>query len=313
MKSLTNFLAITTAFIFLIQDIFSQEVNIDSVKAGRFYNVLLSNNRWMEGQILYSDSLTIKLKQSDGTVSKFSKMLVKSIIVPSNDEVKEYYSEKYSGEVKVTKPQLSLSGGFSLNSSESSGGFPSSYLIDLEGALYINRSTGIRLSVNCNFFNNKNYYYSNPYYFSYEEGGKISEYVITLDFLAGSLKPEQKTKQYFTCGLGVFIHSESEIKGYDSYGTYNYAGSHHTLPILKLGYGLSHSFSSRLSAGGELLYDSPYLLLTIGFFSIKPRLSYTLSKNFELFLEPQYTFGIGGFYASDGYFTIKSGVTLGSF
>ena len=140
--------------------------------------------------------------------------------------------------------------------------------------------------------------------------------------LLGSLKPEQKTRQYFTCGIGMFILSESDRKSYNNNGTYSYTytypGESESLFAIKLGYGISHNFTPKISAGGELLYGTPFEYLQIGLISVKPKISYKISNKLGLFFEPQYTFPVafgdfGGFYASDGYFTIKTGITLGSF
>ena len=323
MKTLTTFLAMTAALILLMQDVFSQEVNSDSVKAGQFYNILLSNDEWITGEVLTSDSLFIKLRQTDGTASKFSKQQVKTIIIPSNEDVEDYYADKYSEDVKesnkILKPRLSLSGGLGLTTFERSGSFPSSYVFNLEGLLYLSRNAAVRLFIDCNFMgNDNNHSYSGPGYYSYEEGGNLSLYIFTADMLLGSLKPEQKTRQYFTCGVGMFILSESDSKSVSSYGTYTYPGYSESLFAIKLGYGISHNFTPKISAGGELLYGTPFVYLQIGLISVKPRISYKISDKLGLFFEPQYTFPVafgdfGGFYASDGYFTIKSGITLGSF
>ena len=323
MKAITIYLIVITTLILSLQQIFSQEISLDSVKAGRFYNILLSNDEWIEGEVLTADSLYIKLRQIDGTVSRFSKQQVKALIVPSNYDVREYYEEKYSGNFKesneIMKPRLSLSGGLGLTTFETSGSFPSSYIINFEGLLYLSRHTGIRLFVDCNFMGNgNNNSYSGPSYYSYEEGGNLSLYIFTVDMLLGSLKPEQKTKQYFTYGLGVFIFSESDGKNYSSYGTYIHPGESFQYAGLKIGYGVSHSFTPKITVGGELLYGTPFEYLDFGILSAKPRISYNISKKFELFFEPQYTFPMafgdyGGFFIENGYFTVKTGLTFSSF
>ena len=220
------------------------------------------------------------------------------------------------------EPRLSLSGGLGVNSLGYESSFPSSYVIDFEGSLYLNRNIGIRLYVDCNFFSNsENYSYNDPYdpYYSYnEEGGNTSVYILTFDLLAGSLKPEQKTKQYFICGIGAFVFSESDRKTHSGHGNYTYPGESFEYGGLKIGYGINHNFTPRISAGGELLYGTVIEYMQIGILSVKPRISYKLSKKFELFFEPQYTFPVafgdfGGFFIDNGYFTVKTGIALTSF
>jgi hypothetical protein len=323
MKTFTILFTMTLAITVLTQESNSQEISLDSVKSGRFYNFLLSNDDWIEGEVLIADSLFIKLRQTDGTVSRFSKQQVKTLIVPSNYDVREYYTVKYACDYKesekVMEPRLSLGGGLGLTTFESTGGFPSSYVIDFEGTLFLSRNVGIRLYVDCNFFkNNNNYSYSSPEYYSYEEGGNVSIYLFSMDLLIGSLKPEQKTKQYFTCGLGAFVFSESDRKSYSTYGTERYPGESFGYAGLKIGYGVSHSFTTKITAGGELLYGTPFEYLYFGILLINPRITYKISKRLDLFLEPQYAFPVGfgdfgGFFIDYGYLTVKTGITLCSF
>lgn len=322
MKAFLILTVISASIVLLMQEVFSQEVNPDSVVNGRFYNILLSNDEWIEGEVLSSDSSFIKLRQTGGTVSKFSKLQVKSVIVPSTDDFKEYYEEKYTNKkTDVMKPRLSLSGGLGLTSLESQGSIPTSYILNLEGILFLSRNAALRLFIDCNFMgNDDNYSYSGPGYSNYEEGGNLSLYIITADLLVGSLKPEQKTRQYFTCGVGAFIFSESDRKfGYNGGGySYNYTtpGESEVLAGAKLGYGINHNINNYVNLGGELLYAAPFQYLQIGLISIKPRISYKISGSIGLFFEPQYTFPVlwsDSYYESSGYLTVKSGITFGSF
>lgn len=234
----------------------------------------------------------------------------------SVDIFDDEYSKHFKESGKILEPKLSLGGGIGLTTLEGSGGFPSSYVFNLEGTLYLTRAAAIRLFVDCNFMGNDNYSFSGPDYSFYEEGGNLSLYVFTIDMLLGSLKPEQKTKQYFTWGVGMFILSESDKKSVSSYGSYTYPGESESLLAIKLGYGISHNFTPKISAGGELLYGTPFQYLQVGLISVKPRISFKISNKLGLFFEPQFTFPVmwgDSFFGGEGYFTIKSGITLGSF
>jgi len=324
MKTIINLISITAVLMILMQGVFSQEVSSDSLKTGQTYKILLSSDEWITGEILSSDSVYIKIKQPDGTAYKFYKKQIKTFIVQSKEDMEEYYSDKYSETAmetkEIMKPRLSLSGGLGLTTLfETSDNNPASYVFNLEGSIYMSRNAGVRLFVDCNFLGNGNNYSSyGPEYYSYEEGGNTSIYIVTADLLLGSLKPEQKTSNYFICGIGAFIYSESDHKDISSYGTYTSQGSSSTAAVLKIGYGINHRFSPKITAGGELLYGTPFQYLYVGLFSIKPKIGYNISKKIELFVEPQYTFPLafgedGGFFAGTGYLTIKTGITFSSF
>lgn len=336
MKAHKIYLAIAITLAVVSQNSFAQRENPDSVKAGKFYNILLSNDEWIKGEILSIDSQYVKIKTDDGSAVKFARSSVKEFIGLTAGDVEDYYGDVYGNKKEpntILSPVLSLSGGIGLTSFygysgyRNSGNFPAAYVVNLEGILYFSRHAGIRLFVDCNFFGNDNNSSYGGYGYNYyqEEGGNKSVYMVTVDILAGSLKPEEKTKQYFTGGFGAFVLSESEGKSYYNDGLSSYTsiipGTSEAVMGLKLGYGIYHRFTPKVTFGGELLYGLALENPQFGLVSIKPKISYRLSKKLELFFEPQYTFPVafpggyfeGGFFIGEGYFTVKSGLTLGSF
>jgi hypothetical protein len=83
-----------------MQGIFSQEVSRDSVKTGRLYKMILYNDNWITGEILSSDSVYIKIKQSNGTAFKYAKQQIKTFIIPSKEDIEDYYTNKNKSNIK---------------------------------------------------------------------------------------------------------------------------------------------------------------------------------------------------------------------
>lgn len=324
MKTLIFLITIYT--LLAVTPLFSQEVHPDSIKPGKIYKMLLVNGDWTEGEILGFDSLIIKIRHTDGHVFKIAKNQVSAYIMPSEENVSEYYENKYikSGKIKSTKinpPYLQIGGGIALTDfflGDSRGSFPNTYIIDAECTYFFSRDFAGRININCNFSGNSNNSGFEQGGYSYE-GGNTSIYFISFDILTGNHEPEAKTNQYFTSGIGVMIMSESERR--ETYnGTQNYVhqGDSYSYPGMKLGYGVKHKFNPNLIAGAEIFYETPFEFLQVGLLSLKASTNFKISKNIGLYVEPQYAFPIalgdnGGFFVEAGYFTVKAGLTYGLF
>lgn len=234
------------------------------------------------------------------TTNKYNLILMLLILVVNvNAQLKKDYTMPGS---------ISLSGGVGLKSWYTE---QSSYTLNANGIFYFTRITGVRINVDLTMIPSKTYSFAPDYY---EEGGNRSILFLSVDFLAGSFKPESRSKSYFFVGAGVITFAESDRVSYSSYGTYTQAGESQKFFALNLGGGFSNKLSGDFNFGGEIFYGFTPPWIQLGLFSLKPKISYCASKNLEVFAEPQYLFPIyigegGGFFVADGFFTVKAGVT----
>jgi hypothetical protein len=316
MKNLIKTLIIALTFTLIYSSsLFSQEVSKDSLKTGKLYKILLTDSTWLVGEVTSIDSVNITFKKTTGRTTVLYKEHIKTILVLAPEVVTEYY-KKIPVNKTISKPFFTIGGGMALKSfldNGPEGSTSNTYIVDGEGTVFFGRNSAARLNINCNFTGSSDYGY-------YMTGSNTSVYLVSIDVLAGNLKPESITNSYFTGGLSALIYSESDEVYTDYSGrTYTYHGETETYIGPKLGYGIKYKASQNIIIGGEILYATPFQsFFTVGAFSLKPSVHLKVSKNLGVYLEPQYSFPVafgdwGGFFVDLGYFTLKSGITYNLF
>lgn len=315
MKSIIRTLSITITTLFIVSGgILSQEVSRDSLQAGKLYKILLTDSTWLVGEVTRIDSIYINFKKTTGRTTVFYKEHIKKAFLAPPDLVRAYF-KKFHTNTSVSKSFFTISGGMAFKSFLDNGpeeSTPNTYIVDGEGTVFFGRNSAGRLNINCNFTGGEDYGYSMT-------AGNTSVYLVSIDVLAGNLKPESKTNSYFTGGLSFLIYNEHDRTSTNMFGeSYTYAGETEFLVGPKIGYGIKYKASKNIIVGGEILYATPFIYLAAGVFSIKPSVHFKVSKNFGVFVEPQYTFPVafvegGGFFMNMGYFTVKSGISYNLF
>lgn len=243
-----------------------------------------------------------------------SAFIIIFFLIIQNIESQTLLKDSLKESTSTLNPSVSLSGGLGILTSYYLNNIHS-YNFLLEGTTYFSRTNGLRAKINLNFFRMRNDLNQSPGYST--EGGNLFLHLFTVDMLIGSFEPEKKFSHYFEIGGGLILAGETQRTDHTPTATYTYEGSHTTEFGISLGYGFMGRFP-KINFGAEINYSCMPRYYQLGIVNINPKITYIVSKNLGIFLEPEYLFpvsfaGQGYFGINEGYFSIRAGITLSKF
>jgi hypothetical protein len=254
-NNLFLFAVLTICFI-SHQQIFSQEiVDIDSLKNGKSYKIVLFDDRELIGQIISSDSLSIRLKDNN------------NIYRIKKDDIL-----KISNEIQRTVPFLILNvnGGYSIvagnyRSYSSSSVQIKGFNLGVEGILPLSEYRAIRLGLDYSGlkkpgYTDTYYYLENSGSYTKEEESNIRLISFRTDYLFGDFRSSKKFMYFFSAGAGVNFYHESAYSSYSVHNDTIYYMSQNgernsTSMIFAIGLYAGYKISNKMGIQGQIEYN----------------------------------------------------------
>jgi hypothetical protein len=269
------------AFLFLFTSkVFSQPVDIDSLKIGMKYKVILFSDREIEGLLINTDSVYIRILD-DKNIYKIRKTDVLRIETFTNDVVGAYLFSFYGGYGVAPVNHMNSNKipikGFNVGADVIFPIFKKS-----------SRSSYMRLSL-CYSGLNKPSYTDDMYLAIYppsynmEDESNISLTILRTDYILGNISPSNKFIYFFSAGVGFCLFHESAYTTYfvqnDTIRSTDINGPENTASLV-LGLGISGGYKINKNFGiqAQIEYDlfteekltdrfkKGYLLFKLGIF-----------------------------------------------
>lgn len=259
-----SFKILITVFvlIFLFTDCFPQ--NSQTLRKGSFYSLTLDNGSVIQGKVMSLDSTVILLITKNG-ITEIQRQSIRNISRPKQEFINDYFStykkpqyRKYiSLNAGIIYPE-SANNDYDYYSDYSSNELNSGFNLSLGYTGFFSRSIAVRTIVSYSQMKNIDVNQTNSYNNYNRTGGSLSQFVFSIDFLAGLFHPEKKINFYALAGIGFGQMNSSEVtEQYINYYTATYTYNPEGQWLFKYGFGggVTFNLSGKIAIQAEVIYD----------------------------------------------------------
>jgi len=266
---------IISAFFFIPHiNVYSQNINIDSLQTGKKYKVVLFDDREIIGTLKAFDSIYINISDKDGLyrIRKEDIFYISRLLYPS----------KYNVIIALGGGISFLTGDYNNNYYYSGQKSQNGYNLALKVDFPINETKTIGFEASYHRFKHDAF---TDYTTNYD-ATFMNFYTFKIDFKIGNFETKNKFFYYAVFGIGMNLTKYSErtsiyYNSYDSTYSTQYSPAYSTTSaVLGLGGGAGYKFNRHCGIYAEMQYNfitsSPFLFWGSGYFPLKAGLVYMI-------------------------------------